>query len=208
VRVHPCVMIVLLAASMAVPYSLLNNLSPVLASPATAPSSGGAVLAATRSAQNSVGNSPQTSAANLDKVYRDESHCLALPDMRGDRDVGISCYCRDAIVEARYVYFTHILSGGDQNLNGVFLVLKGQILEQCGKTYDLGVAERQNWKWDGPEVVRTYPPDDVISRIRPETRGGKPVGRWVPFTVQLVYRDDQGRVKRTENYSSREWRQP
>ena len=62
----------------------------------------------------------------------------------------------------------------------------------------------KNWKWYGPEVSRTYPSDEVIERIKPETRNGKAVGRWVPFKIQLIYRDDRGEVIRTENYSSRE----
>jgi hypothetical protein len=40
------------------------------------------------------------------------------------------------------------------------------------------------------------------SRICPNP---KSVPRWVPFTVQLVYRDAKGRVTKTENYSSREY---
>ena len=51
--------------------------------------------------------------------------------------------------------------------------------------------------------MRTYPPDDVIERIKPSGEHG--AGRWVPYTVQLVYRDAQGYVTRTENYSSREF---
>lgn len=118
----------------------------------------------------------------------------------------ISCWCRDAIVGWRYVYFTYVLPGKDQNLNGTLLALELLVREQCGQSYDvLEAAGREDWHWNGPEAVRTCPGDDVISRIRPETRNGKAVGRWVPFTVQLVYRDDQGRITRTENYSSREF---
>lgn len=143
--------------------------------------------------------------ADMDKLTSDESHCLTLADMRGDKDMPISCFCRDAIADARYVYFTYILGGKDRNLNGVFLRLEQGIGETCGPGYDsFGAATQEEWKWNGPEVVRTYPSEAVIERIKPETRDGHVVGYWVPFTMQLVYRDAQGRVTRTENYSSRE----
>ena len=143
----------------------------------------------------------------------DESHCLTSPDLRGDKDNPISCYCRDAIADARYVYFTYILSGKDRNLNGVFLSLQRYAEDRCSRdraqVIDMTFISKmdeattsKDWKWDGPEVVRTYPPDDVIQRIKPSGEHG--TGRWLPFTVQLIYRDAQGRVTRTENYSSRE----
>ncbi len=146
---------------------------------------------------------PQAWPPELDKVYRDESHCLTSPEMRGERDNVISCFCRDAIVMARYVYSTYLLPRKDFNLNGVFLVLENNIGQQCGENYDaFTVARQKDWKWNGPEVVSTYPPDEVIKRIKPEP--GPSRSRWVPFTVQLVYRNDQGHVTKTENYSSRE----
>jgi hypothetical protein len=155
--------------------------------------------------------------STMDDIYRDESHCLTSPEIRGDRDAPISCYCRDAIAEARYVHLTYLLSWKDRNLNGVFLHLQERAIETCGNPnfgdpnygviYD--ATTTKDWKWSGPEVVRTYPPQDVIERISPERfdgkKDGKPTGRWVPFTVQLVYRDAQGRVTKTENYSSREF---
>jgi len=143
---------------------------------------------------------------DLDKVYRDESHCLTEADMRGDKDLPISCWCRDAIVDARYIYFTYVLSGKDRNLNGPFLHLVSSAEKTCGQSI-LDAAQDGDWKWGGPEVVRTYPPDEAIKRIAPEpfTKGGTTLGRWVPFTVQVVYRDKQGHVTRTENYSSREF---
>jgi hypothetical protein len=151
--------------------------------------------------------SPSVATTNMmDEVYRDESHCLTAPEIRRDEDAPISCYCRDAVADARYVYHTYLLSGKDRNLNGTFFVLTDHISEMCGKDYNaLGIAEQEDWHWNGPEVVRTYPPDEVIARISPEMKDGKPIGRWVPFTVQLVYRDGQGHVTRTENYSNREF---
>ncbi len=153
----------------------------------------------------------------MNKVYGDESHCLTSADMRGDKDNPISCYCRDSIAQARYVYFTYVSVVSpqfDRNLTGVFLTLQKHAGEECGQD----AAERldmsfigkiqdatmlKDWKWDGPEVVRTYPADDVIKRIKPSGEHGS--GRWVPFTVQLIYRDARGHVSRTEEYSSREF---
>lgn len=143
----------------------------------------------------------------MDEIYGDQSHCLTLPEIRSDKDASISCYCRDAIAEGRYVYFSYLLSGKDQNLNGPFLALQELAKQQCSQDYDAihDATETNDWKWNGPEVVRTYPADDVVERIEPVNKEGKPIGRWVPFTVQLVYRDAQGHVIRTENYSSREF---
>jgi len=146
------------------------------------------------------------SSLTLDDIYIDESRCLTMADMRGERDRHISCFCRDAIVDARYVYSTYITTGKDHNLNGVFLTLENNITQTCGDSFDTsGMARSKEWKWYGPEVSRTYPSDEVIERIKPETRNGRAVGRWVPFTIQLIYRDEQGQVTRTENYSRSEF---
>lgn len=153
-------------------------------------------------------------ATAMQKVYMDESHCLTSPEIRSNKDNPISCYCRDAIVDARYVYFTYLLPFEDRNLDGAFLSLQRYAGEQCSRdTAEAMEADfidnidhattSKDWKWTGPEVVRTYPPDDVIKRIKPSGEHGS--GRWVPFTVQLIYRDAQGRVMRTEEYSSREF---
>jgi hypothetical protein len=150
----------------------------------------------------SAAQSNPLSTSTLDKIYGDETHCLTIADMRGEKDRSIACFCRDAIVDARYVYATYIVAGKDANLNGAFLRLEQDIAETCGKDayYANKVAEENGWVWDGPEVIRTYPSDDVIKRIKPEG-----AGRWVPFTVQLIYRDAQRRIARTENYSSKEF---
>lgn len=142
---------------------------------------------------------------NLDNVYYDQTHCLTAPDMRGDNDRPISCFCRDAIIDARYVYSEYLLSGKDGNLRGPYLTLLRGISDQCGIEGETAIqkAQSKNWNWDGPEVVRGFPPNDVIKRIPPEP-GQKAVMRWVPYTVQLNYRDASGRVIQTENYSSRE----
>jgi len=41
--------------------------------------------------------SPTFAQGKMNKVYKDESHCLTSADMRGERDNPISCFCRDAI---------------------------------------------------------------------------------------------------------------
>jgi hypothetical protein len=151
----------------------------------------------------------------MQKVYMDESHCLINPEIRSDKDNRISCYCRDAIADARYVYFTYLLPGKDSNLDGTFLTLQGNAEDRCSqdtaerndadfiqKTY--AAITSKDWKWSGPEVVRTCPPDEVVKRIKPSGEHG--AGRWVPYTVQLVYRDAQGRVTRTEECATREFR--
>lgn len=144
----------------------------------------------------------------LDKVYRDESHCLTEPDMRGDQDALISCYCRDAIVEARYVYSSYLITFKDRNLNGPFLHLAARISQECGDDKDgMELGMQKNWQWNGPEVVRTYPSNDVIKRIKkePMRKGATTLGRWVPYTIVLICRDKDARETKTETYSSREF---
>ena len=141
----------------------------------------------------------------MDKIVSDESHCLNGPEIRGDKDSSISCYCRDAIAEARYVYFNYLLNFKDTNFFFIEPSLEENASNLCGKGFDvLKAISTKGWRWNGPEVVRTYPSDDVVERISPEMKDGKPYARWVPFTVQLVFRDSQGRVTRTENYATRE----
>ncbi len=143
----------------------------------------------------------QARATDIDKVYADETHCLTLPEIRSDGDSAISCSCRDSIVDARYVYFTYLLPGKDQNLNGVFLTLQRDAQEMCGKSYHVHEATmKENWKWNGPEVVRDYPPDSEIEHISPDSNGF----RLVKYKVRLVYRDSQGRVMKVENFTAAE----
>jgi len=150
-----------------------------------------------------------SSKNELDKVYADESHCLTSPDMRNDQDAPISCYCRDSIVIARYVHQTYTATFKDPNLNGALLTLITDITRTCGVDNRAAndIVFDQEWKWRGPEVVRTYPPDDAIKRIKlePYVRGGRSLGRWVPYTIQLVYRDAKGQILKTENFASREY---
>jgi hypothetical protein len=142
----------------------------------------------------------QVLAAQMDKVYTDESHCLVAPEIRSSKDNPVSCYCRDAIADARYVYFSYLLSGKDRNLNGTFLALQRNATEMCGLDYDAitTATETENWKWSGPEVVRTYPSDKEIARISPDKNGF----RLVRYNARLIYRDEQGRTTKAEDFTA------
>jgi len=139
--------------------------------------------------------------SELDKVYADESHCLIGPEIRSEKDGPISCYCRDAIVDARYVWHTYLLTGRDPNLNGAELRLQIDARQMCGEQYDVHKAVvAEDWKWNGPEVVRTYPPDDVLRQIKPDSHGMI----HYQYTVVLVQRDSSGRIVKTESYTAAE----
>jgi hypothetical protein len=142
----------------------------------------------------------QDSPIHLDEVYLDESHCLTLPEIRNDNDSPITCYCRDAIVEARYIYFKYLLSGTDRNLNGACLVLEQHAQQMCrtNPSAIYALTRSKDWKWDGPEVVRTYASDAEIKRVKPDSQGF----RNVKYGVKLIFRDLQGTTIRTETYSA------
>jgi hypothetical protein len=126
----------------------------------------------------------------LDAIYRDESHCLVGPEIRNEKHKLLSCYCRDALMDARYVYLTYLLSQKDRNLNGTYLTLESNATQICGKGYDVHRAVHDtDWRWDGPAVTRKYPPDGEIAKLKPDDRGW----RTVEYKVELVYRDPQGR---------------
>jgi hypothetical protein len=151
-------------------------------------------------------------ATELQKIYLDESHCLASPEIRGDKDNPISCYCRDAIVDARYIYYNYFSASAphsDPNMAGIVLALQNYAGEMCGRNSSetlnpdfiqkIHTATMEaTWKWDGPEVVRTYPPDDVIRQIEPDEQG------WisVEYTAVLLWRDSHGQVTKTESFSA------
>jgi hypothetical protein len=97
--------------------------------------------------------------ANLDDVYLDQSHCLIGSEIQSDEDMKSSCFCQDAIADARYVYFTYLFSrerhAPDRNLNGTFLSLEELIgqREHCSEGYDAdGAATGENWRWNGPKA--------------------------------------------------------
>lgn len=151
-------------------------------------------------------------STEMQRVYVDESHCLTSPEIRSDRDNSISCYCRDTIADARYIYFNYFSASAphsDPDMAGIVLALQDYAGELCsrdtterlspdfiGKIQDATTIE--SWKWDGPEVVRTYPPDDVIRQIKPDKRG------WisVEYTAVLLWPDSQGRVTKTETFTA------
>lgn len=138
----------------------------------------------------------------LDKVYGDESHCLVGPEIRGDKDSSISCYCRDAIVDARYVYQTYLTTGKDRNLNGTYLTLVSKAEQMCGEGLVAinEAASSRDWRWNGPEVTRTYPSDSKIEQIRPDSKGF----RTVEYLVQVTYRDKHGRITKVDNFTARD----
>jgi hypothetical protein len=141
----------------------------------------------------------QNAATNLDTVYRDETHCLVLPEVRGDADGPLSCFCRDTLVDARYVNQTYLLTGKDRNLTGIFLSLLARGQDVCGKDYNVSsVTDARNWQWNGPEVRRVYPADSVIEQIKPDARGL----RAVQYDVQLTYRTRQGGVANVERFKA------
>lgn len=141
----------------------------------------------------------QTTTNTMDTIYRDESHCLTAPEIRGHKDMRYSCYCRDALAEAAHVHQTYLITGKDANLNGVYLSLVSNAEEKCGDDLEdslgiFGATQEAHWKWDGPEVTRTYPLDAEIRKMKPDSRG------WisVKFLYQLTFRDAQGHVTKVE----------
>lgn len=146
---------------------------------------------------------------DLDKIYADESHCLTGLEIRSERDNPVSCYCRDAIVDARYVNDTYVLSEKDLNLKGTFLTLKMHANEMCkdkesvleaDTTWVYKAIDHENWQWNGPEVTRKYPSNAEIERIKPDTHNV----RTVPFKVTLTYHDSQGRIVKTDTFAAHE----
>lgn len=144
----------------------------------------------------------QDAALNLDEIYKDESHCLVAPEIRGPKDRPISCYCRDALVDASYVYQSYLQK--DRNLAGAYLTLELRALEKCGDGYDVSQAVMEPWRWNGPEVIRKYPPNSEIDRIKPDGKGL----RSVVYEVFLTYRDQQGHVANVEIFKASEVLRP
>ncbi|MGA2958311.1 MAG: hypothetical protein ABSF48_21610 [Thermodesulfobacteriota bacterium] len=136
---------------------------------------------------------------NIDKVYSDTSRCLVAPEIRGKKDNPISCYCRDAIMDARYMYENYLLTGKDRNLNGAYLTLEDHAQQMCGEQYDVVKAiKTKDWQWNGPQVTREYPPEGEINQIQPDSKGF----RTVEYRVHLTYRDSVGQVIKVEDYTA------
>ena len=135
----------------------------------------------------------------MDMVYSDESHCLVAHEIRGQDDNSISCFCRDAIMDARYVYENYLLTQRDTNLNGVFLTLVEHAQLMCGEKFDVYKAtQNTEWQWNGPQVMREYPPEKEINDIQPDSKGF----RTVAYKVRLIYRDSKGIVIKVEKFPS------
>jgi hypothetical protein len=137
---------------------------------------------------------------SMDMVYSDESHCLVAPEIRGKQDKPISCYCRDAIMDARYVYENYLLTGKDRNLNGTYLTIEQYAQQMCGEQYDVVVKaiQTKDWQWNGPQVTREYPPERKINQIQPDNKGF----RTVKYKVHLTYRDLERIVTKVENFTA------
>jgi hypothetical protein len=136
---------------------------------------------------------------SMDMVYRDESHCLVAPEIRGEKDNPISCFCRDAIMDARYVYENYLLTGKGRKLIGAYLTLWDHAQQMCGKQYNvLKATQTKDWQWNGPQVTREYPPESEINQIQPDGKGF----RTVEYKVHLTYRDLRGRVTKVENFTA------
>jgi hypothetical protein len=138
---------------------------------------------------------PQNQVNGLDKVYTDESHCLVALEIRNETDMPMSCYCRDVLVDARYVYQTYIRTGKDLNLIGTVLTLEKEISHMCGDGYPVTSVQEQSWQWNGPEVTRMYPTDKEIAALKPDASGV----RTVRYRVRLTHHNLQGRVTKVEN---------
>jgi len=135
----------------------------------------------------------------MDMVYSDESHCLISPEIRGKKDNPISCFCRDAIMDARYVYENYFLTEKDRNLNGVYLTLGDHARQICGEKYDVYKAtQNTEWRWDGPQVTREYPPESEIRKIHPDSSGL----RTAEYKVRLSYIDAGGHVIKVDNFTA------
>ena len=137
----------------------------------------------------------------IEKVYLDESHCLVAPEVRGERDRSISCFCRDAIADARYLYKNYFLTGKDRNLNGAYLGLVDHATRVCGEKFDVyNATQKEGWQWEGPRVKREYPPDTEILKIKPDSKGF----RTVTYKVHLTYLDKDGRKIKVEDFAAEE----
>jgi hypothetical protein len=136
----------------------------------------------------------------MDKVYSDESHCLVAPEIRGEKDSSISCFCRDAIMDARYIFQTYLLSGKDSNLNGSYLELVDHAQRICGEKYSdvLNATQAKEWQWEGPQVKREYPTDAEIVKIKPDSNGL----RSVKYKVHLIYFDKEGHAVKVEDFNA------
>jgi len=135
----------------------------------------------------------------MDTVYADESHCLVAREIRGQNDKSISCYCRNDIMEARYVYENYLLTQRDANLNLAYLTLVEHAQQTCGEKLDVYIAtQNTEWQWNGPQVMREYPPEREINKIQLDSKGF----RTVEYKVRLIYRDSKGIETNVDNFTT------
>jgi hypothetical protein len=143
-----------------------------------------------------VANAQTTS---LQATYQDETHCLVAGEIRGDADRAYSCYCRDALAEARYVSGTYVQSGKDLNLIGVLTSLEIYAGQMCAATIDsVDKAVHSESGWSGPQITRTYPPDSTIEQLTPDKNGN----RKVAYTILLTFHDKAGRVTKIDTFTT------
>ena len=64
----------------------------------------------------------------------------------------------------------------------------------------LDATTEKDWKWNGPEVVRTYPPDDVLRQIKPDRQG---MIRY-EYTLVILERDSSGHVVKTDSFTAKD----
>src|SRR5215469_14740964 len=76
----------------------------------------------------------QNSPVNLGKVYRDETHCLGDLEIRSDADNAISCHCRDALVDLRYVYQSKVRHRSSWPCHGIITKILTTAHRRCLKS--------------------------------------------------------------------------
>jgi hypothetical protein len=102
-------------------------------------------------------------------------------------------------MDARYVYENYLITGKDRNLNGAYLALVDHARQMCGEKYDVYRAtQTTEWRWDGPQVTRVYPPEREIQKIQADSKGF----RTVEYKVRLTYIDAEGRVIKVDNFTA------
>ena len=58
----------------------------------------------------------------------------------------------------------------------------------------------KDWKWNGPEVVRNSPPDDVLRQIKPDSNGII----HSEYTVVVLHRDSKGSILKSESFTAKD----
>jgi hypothetical protein len=118
-------------------------------------------------------------------------------EIRGVSDKALSCFCHDAMVDARYIKTTYLDGGKDRNLSGAFMTLASAAAETCATSLD-AVLDAVESGWNGPEVTRIYPPDSTIEQLIPDRSGL----RTVQYSVQLTFRDRAAHVMKVDAFTA------